>query len=86
VFVRLASIEAPSSLQCVAELYNLTRSEIRVLRAIAEVTGIPAVAEVLGVSEATVKTHLQHLFAKTGVNRQKDLVRLMAAHASPLAS
>jgi len=39
---------------------------------------------VVGASEATVKTHLQRLFAKTGTNRQVDLVKLVASNASPL--
>jgi DNA-binding CsgD family transcriptional regulator len=41
-------------------------------------------ASALGISEATVKTHLQRLFAKTATNRQADLVKLLAAHTSPL--
>ena len=55
-----------------------------VLAVVSELDGISAVAEALGISEATVKTHLQHLFAKTGTSRQIDLVKLVATHASPL--
>jgi Bacterial regulatory proteins, luxR family len=40
----------------------------------------------LGVSETTVKTHLQHVFEKTGTQRQADLVKLVAGYMSPLAS
>ena len=36
-------------------------------------------AEALGISEATVKIHLKNLFAKTGADRQSDLVRLAMA-------
>jgi DNA-binding CsgD family transcriptional regulator len=42
------------------------------------------VADAIGISKATVKTHLQHLFGKTGTNRQTELVKLVATHASPL--
>jgi DNA-binding CsgD family transcriptional regulator len=42
------------------------------------------VSDVVGVSEATVKTHLQRVFAKTNTNRQTELIKLVAAHASPL--
>ena len=38
----------------------------------------------LGVAEATVKTHLGHLYAKTGTGRQADLVKLVAGFSSPL--
>ena len=84
VFVRKALFEAPSSLEMISKLYKLTPSELRVLAALSEAGGIPSVATALGVSEATVKTHLQHLFNKTGTNRQTDLVKMLAAHASPL--
>jgi len=57
---------------------------LRVFAAIIDVGGISAVAETLGVSEATVKTHLQHLFEKTGMRRQIDLIRLIAGHTNPL--
>jgi DNA-binding CsgD family transcriptional regulator/PAS domain-containing protein len=83
MFVRKASLDAPSSLEILAKLYSLTVSELRVLQAMVEVGGVPAVAAALGISEATVKTHLHHLFVKTGAVRQADLVKLVASHASP---
>jgi DNA-binding NarL/FixJ family response regulator len=58
---------------------------LRVMMAIVEVGGVPEVAPVLGVSETTVKTHLQHVFEKTGTQRQADLVKLVAGYMSPLA-
>jgi DNA-binding CsgD family transcriptional regulator len=84
VFVHKASLAIPSSIETISKLYKLTPSELRVLAALSEVGRISAVAESVGISEATVKTHLQNLFAKTGTNRQIDLVKLVAAHASPL--
>jgi DNA-binding NarL/FixJ family response regulator len=84
VFVHQASLETPSSMETMSKLYRLTPSELRVLAAVSEVGGVAAVAEVVGISETTVKTHLQSLFAKTGTNRQTDLVKLVATHASPL--
>jgi DNA-binding NarL/FixJ family response regulator len=84
VFVRRASLETPSPMETVAKLYRLTPSELRVLGAVIDVGGVSAVAEALGISEATVKTHLQHLFEKTGLRRQTDLVKLIASHADPL--
>ena len=84
LFVRKASLDAPSAMETMAKLYRLTPSELRVLAAVSKVGGVPAVAEVLGISEATVKTHLQRLFAKTDTKRQSDLVKLVVTHASPL--
>jgi DNA-binding CsgD family transcriptional regulator len=84
VFVHRASLEAPSAMETMSKLYRLTPAELRVLAAASEVDSIAAVAEVVGISKATVKTHLQSLFAKTGTNRQLDLIKLVATHANPL--
>ena len=40
--------------------------------------------ERLVISISTVKTHLGRVFEKTGTTRQADLVKLVAAYASPL--
>ena len=55
------------------------------LLAIVDVGGVPEVAASLGVAATTIKTHLGRLFAKTGVSRQADLVKLVAGFATPLA-
>jgi DNA-binding CsgD family transcriptional regulator len=70
--------------QHVAHVLPLTPTELRVLLTIMQVGSTPEVAEALGISEATVKTHLHRLFAKTGTKRQADLVKLVAGYASPL--
>jgi DNA-binding CsgD family transcriptional regulator len=84
VFVHKASLEARSWMDAMSRAYRLTPAELRVLAAISEVGGIAAAASVVGISEATVKTHLQSLFAKTATNRQAELIKLIAAHVSPL--
>jgi DNA-binding CsgD family transcriptional regulator len=85
VFVRKAELELPHPLEAIAVAFNLTPSEMRVLMAIIQVGGVPEVAPVLGISETTVKTHLQHIFAKTNTARQADLVKLVAGYMSPMA-
>jgi DNA-binding CsgD family transcriptional regulator len=67
-----------------SDLYRLTAAELRVLMAIVDIGGVPEVAPMLGISETTVKTHLQRVFEKTGTNRQADLVKLVAGFMSPL--
>jgi DNA-binding CsgD family transcriptional regulator len=57
---------------------------LRVLLAIVEIGGVPEVAEALGIGDTTVRTHLGHLFEKTGAKRQADLVKLIAGFSSPL--
>ncbi|MBX9773703.1 MAG: helix-turn-helix transcriptional regulator [Xanthobacteraceae bacterium] len=84
VFLRKAALELPHPLESLAGAYKLTAAEMRVLMSIIQVGGVPEVAPVLGISETTVKTHLQHIFAKTGTSRQADLVKLVAGYMSPL--
>jgi DNA-binding CsgD family transcriptional regulator len=63
------------SLEAIAKRHSLTTSEARVLEAVLKVNGVRAMAEHLGLSQATVKTHLHNLFRKTGTSRQSDLVK-----------
>jgi DNA-binding CsgD family transcriptional regulator len=86
VFVQKASLDMPSPQQAIAKLYKLTPTELRVLSGIVQVGGVPDVAEVMGISVSTVKTHLRRLFAKTGTDRQADLVKLVAGYANPLVA
>jgi DNA-binding CsgD family transcriptional regulator/PAS domain-containing protein len=86
LFVCKARLDAPSPPEAIARLYKLTPTELRVLLAVVEVGGVPEVAEALGIGEATVKTHLHRLFAKTDTNRQADLVKLVAGFSSPLVN
>jgi DNA-binding CsgD family transcriptional regulator len=60
-----------------ARLHKLTGGELRVLLALAQGLGAKEAADMLGVSEPTVRTHLQHMFAKTHTLRQADLLRLL---------
>lgn len=84
VFVRKAALDPPRPLETIAGTFKLTPAEMRVLMLIVEIGGVREVASVLGLSEATVKTHLQHVFDKTTTKRQADLVKLIAGYMSPL--
>jgi DNA-binding CsgD family transcriptional regulator len=84
LFVHKAAMETPSRPEAIARAYGLTPTELRVLLALVEVGGGPEVAEALGISVTTVRTHLSRLFQKTGVKHQTDLVRLVAGFSNPL--
>ena len=86
VFVRKAALEGPHPADALIEAYGLTPAEMRVLMIIVQVGSIAEVAPILGISEATVKTHLHHIFDKTGSSRQADLAKLVASYMSPLAN
>src|SRR5262249_23777613 len=85
LFVRKATLDLTSPPEAVARRFNLTPAEIRVLFAIVEIGGVPEIAPVLGIAEQTVKSHLHHIFEKTGAKRRADLVKLVAAYSNPLA-
>ena len=84
LFVHKAALETPSRPEAIAKAYKLTPTELRVLLALIEVGGGPGIAEALGIGNGTVKTHLGHLFQKTGAKHQADLVKLVAGFSSPL--
>lgn len=70
--------------ESISRLYAFTPAEARVTQALLESGAtIGRVAGALGVGEATVKTHLQHIFDKTGARRRADLVQLIAAGGVP---
>ena len=85
IFVAKASLNAVHPLQSLATAYKLTPTEMRVMMALVQVGGVPEAVPILGISETTIKTHLSRLFAKTGSKRQADLVKIVAAYASPLS-
>ena len=83
VFVREAGIPTVPSLEVVTTSFGLTPAEVRVLHALVlEAKGVAAIAAITGIAESTVKTHLRHLFRKTGTSRQSELVKLVASYAS----
>jgi DNA-binding CsgD family transcriptional regulator/PAS domain-containing protein len=67
-----------------AKLYGLTGGELRVVLAVAPGLGAKEAAELLGLSEPTVRTHLQRSFEKTGTTRQTELIRLLMASMPPI--
>jgi DNA-binding CsgD family transcriptional regulator len=63
--------------QALCRLFRLTAAEARVAGLIANGTHLDDIAAQLDVSLNTVRTHLRHIFEKTGVERQADLVHLL---------
>jgi len=84
VFVHRVAFDLPSPPEAIANEFKLTPRELGVLFAIVEVGAPAEVAEVLGISVETVRTHLRRLFEKTRTSRQADLVKLVAAFSNPL--
>jgi DNA-binding CsgD family transcriptional regulator/PAS domain-containing protein len=84
IFVAPAVSPTPAPRDALAALFDLTQAEARVFAQIAEGKTQAEIASALGIEGSTVKTHLLHIFAKTGTHRQADLVKLAASMALPL--
>jgi DNA-binding CsgD family transcriptional regulator/AraC-like DNA-binding protein len=67
-----------------ANLHGLTDAELRVLLAMAPGLSVKEAAELLGISETTAKTHLQHIHTKTGTSKQTELMHLFMTSAPPV--
>lgn len=86
LLLRKVSLGGQSYGELIARTFDLTPAELRVLLSIVEVGGVPETAAALGIAETTAKTHLHRVFAKTGVSRQADLVKLAAGFSNPLVN
>ena len=84
VFVQDPTAAPRTEGEAFARLYGLTAAEFKVLLTLAPgLTAKEAAAE-LGLREPTIKTHLQRIYAKTGMSRQTEVIRLLLAHVPPL--
>jgi DNA-binding CsgD family transcriptional regulator len=66
-----------AAMKAMKDMLGLTGAEARVAALIAGGLSAPEAAKALGVSPATVKTHLARCFAKTDVHSQLGLARLL---------
>ena len=79
---RLAAPAHPQAVEGFAERYGLSPRETDVLRI--WITGKPmtVVEKTLYISQSTVKTHLNHIYAKTGASNRSQLIELFDRDAS----
>jgi DNA-binding CsgD family transcriptional regulator len=84
IFVQDPFVAPPFPGEAFAKLYGLTCSELRVLLAIAPGLSVKEAAEVLGIGETTAKTHLQHIYSKTGTSKQTELMHLFMSSTPPV--
>jgi DNA-binding CsgD family transcriptional regulator len=84
IFVQNPEVTPPIPGEAFAKLYGLTPAELRITFAMAPGLGPQGAADILGLSIATVKTHLQHIFEKTRTNKQADLMQLLMRISAPV--
>jgi DNA-binding CsgD family transcriptional regulator len=67
----------PDMASALQTAYGLTPAEASLVELLAHDTpSLVEAADRLGVSQATIKTHLRHCYQKTGARRQTELIRL----------
>jgi DNA-binding CsgD family transcriptional regulator len=84
IFIQDPSILPRCPGDAFAKLYGLTGGELRIALTLMPGLTVQEAAQVLGISLETVKTHLKHIFQKTGTSRQVDLLALMWRTSLPV--
>jgi DNA-binding CsgD family transcriptional regulator len=64
--------------ELLARVFGLTPAEARLASIMAEGANLEQAADQLGVSRETARSQLKAVFAKTGTNRQSQLVALLS--------
>lgn len=82
IVLRDPALPAMLSVADLERLFALSPAEARLATRLADGEGLEEAAVALGVSRNTARSQLQSVFAKTGINRQGDLVRLLLSSAA----
>lgn len=64
----------PVSGQVLNQIYGLTRAEVTLVQALASGLSLEDAAHTIGIAVNTARTHLKHIFIKTGAKRQSELI------------
>jgi DNA-binding CsgD family transcriptional regulator len=86
IFVQDPAIALTLANAAFAKLYGLTDGELRLLNGLAPGLSLGEAARALGIGEATAKTHLQHIFAKTKTSKQAELLYLLMTCTPPTSA
>jgi DNA-binding CsgD family transcriptional regulator len=84
VFVTPVSAVSPADFGTVVRIFSLTPAEARLLQYLVSGASLTEAASALGVTEATARTHRNHIFTKTGVSRRTDLLALVGRLVPPI--
>lgn len=82
--MHVPSTDLPAFGTSLIEAFRFTPREIAVLMPLVSGKDIAEVADSLGISLATARTHLQRLFEKSKTSRQADLVRVVMQAMPPV--
>ena len=85
MFVQAVGELQPLSGEVLGKLYGLTQAETRLIGLLATDLTLEEAAASLGVARTTARTHLRHIFDKTGTKRQSELMKLVLSALPPPA-
>ncbi|MFY9956118.1 helix-turn-helix transcriptional regulator [Bradyrhizobium sp.] len=84
VFITRAERESSADIRALVRIFDLTAAEIPLLEQLTRNATLADAAKTLRISQETARTHLAHIFSKTGVSRQADLLTLVDRLAPPI--
>ena len=84
IFISDPDLHESASRQTLAELFELTPAEANLAILLARGLSLAGVSDTQNVSQHTARAQLKSIFAKTGVSRQAELVRLVIKSVASL--
>lgn len=84
VFISDPDLHEPTSRQILGELFDLTPAEANLATLLARGLSLAQVSSAQNISQHTARAQLKSIFAKTGVSRQAELVRLVLKSVASL--
>lgn len=85
LFISDPEQEFSASQQALSELFNLTKAESALALLLTRGLTLAEASQQLFISQHTARAQLKSIFAKTGVTRQAELIRLMVKSVADLA-
>jgi DNA-binding CsgD family transcriptional regulator len=85
VFISTQTSNLPLQLDILSTLFDLTPAEARTMMSVGSGANVIQTAQEHQVSENTVKTHLARIYSKVGVNRQGELMKILASITPPVS-
>ena len=84
MFISDPDLQEPASGQILGDLFGLTPAEARLAILLARGLNLAEVSTAQNISQHTARAQLKSIFAKTGVSRQAELVRLVLKSVASL--
>ena len=77
IFITDPEAQTTTPTEMLERLYGLTPAEAKLAALLAHGKSVTEAADELHITQNTARTHLKHIFQKTGVKRQSELVKLI---------